>query len=749
MADPAPLSTAALSAGTAAPGDALSALLAPRSVALVGASDDVTRIGGRPLRYMREAGFAGRIYPVNPRRETVQGLPALAGLGDLPEVPDVAILALPAAATLGAVEDCVARGLGAAVVFSAGFAEAGPDGAALQARIAETARKGGLRLLGPNCLGVMTPALGWYGTFSVVLDDAPMPAGPVAIVSQSGAYGAHLAHLARARGMGISQWVTTGNEMDISLAEALDHVIAQPDTRVVMAYAEGLGDGDRLRAALARARDLGKAVVFTKTGRTDVGARAAASHTAALAGSDAVFDAVLRQYGAYRALSTPEQIDVAYAAARGRYPAGDKVGIFTMSGGFGIQLADDCTAAGLDVAPMPSDAQAELKALLPYAAPANPVDATAQAVSDMSILRGFVRAMIDRGGYDMFTAILGTGPATRSFAAPLLAALTAGLGDGPVDGSGDGRGDGPAAPSSDTGTAAGSGPGLRAAPNPIRAVTMSAPREAVARYEDRGFLVYEDGAALANALGALRGFARAFGQASDAPAPMPRRDLPAGPLSEARAKRILSEAGIPFATETLAPDPEAAAWAAEAVGGPVVLKICSPDIAHKTEVGGVALNLAGAGPVRAEAAAMLDRVARACPGARIEGVLVAPMIGAGVETIIGVHDDPSFGPVVMFGLGGIHVEVLRDVTFRAAPFGPDEARRMIREIRGHALLDGVRGAPPADVDALARLLSDLSRFAAAHAGRIAGIDLNPVRVLPAGQGAVALDALMVLKEDDC
>ena len=694
--------------------DAFSALLSPASVAIVGASDDVTRIGGRPLRYMRESGFKGQIYPVNPKRDTVQGLKAYAELASLPEVPDTAILAVPAVATLGAVEACVAKGIPSAVIFSAGFAETGAEGQAMQARIAAVAREGGLRLLGPNCLGVMNPALGWYGTFSVVLDGALIAPGPVGIVSQSGAYGSHIAHLARERGLGISRWITTGNEMDISLAEALAHVVEQPETRVVMAYAEGVGDGDRFRAALERARTLGKAVVFIKTGRTEIGAQAAASHTASLAGSDAVFDAVLRQYGVHRARTTSEQLDVAYAAASGTYPENDRIGIFTMSGGFGIQLADDCADAGLDVAPMPEAAQAELKALLPYASPVNPVDATAQAVSDMSILTAYVKAMMEQGGYGMFSAILGTGPASRSFAEPLLEALDA---------------------------------GLAGQKDRLLGLTMSAPTDVIRDYESRGFLVFQDGAQLANAFGALARIRHGFDRVEAQPAPMPPVDLPKGPVSEATAKAILASAGVPFPREVCVPDGAGAAAAAEGIGFPVVLKICSPDILHKTEIGGVALNIRTPEEARQATDAMLEKVRAAAPGARIEGVLVAPMVAGGVETIIGVHDDPSFGPVVMFGLGGIFVEVLKDVTFRAAPFGVEEARRMIREIRGFAMLEGARGAKPADVEALAQLLSDLSRFAAAHADRIEGIDLNPVRVMPEGEGVLALDALLVMKEE--
>lgn len=697
--------------------DSISALLAPRSIAIVGASDNVARIGGRPLRYLREGGFKGAVYPVNPGRATVQGLPAFASVADLPQAPDVAILAVPAGATLQAVEDCAARGVKAGIVFTAGFAEAGPEGAAVQARMVAAARAGGMRLLGPNCLGAFNPAEGYYGTFTIALDTGLMPAGPVAIVSQSGAYGAHLAHLARQRGLGLSHWVTTGNECDIDVSETLAWVVERPETRVVMAYAEGVKDRDLFIAALDRARALGKAVVFMKTGRSSVGAEAAASHTASLAGSDAVFDAVLRQYGAHRAATTAEQIDVAYACAGGIYPAGNRIGIFTTSGGFGIQLADDAEAAGLDVSPMPEDAQADLRAAIPFAAPRNPVDATGQAGNDLSLMTKCAAMMLDRGGYDIWAGILGTGPGTKTFAEGVRGALFA----------------------------AGKGQ-----PGTLRAVTMSAPVEEIRRYEAEGFLVYEDGSALAHALGALVKFRRGFDAAQTAEplAPAPRIALPHGPLSEAAAKQVLAQAGLRFPQEALvAPDGDAGAAAAQ-IGFPVVLKISSPDIAHKTEVGGVIVNVKTEDEARTAAAAILSRAAEKAPGARIEGIAIAPMVQGGVECIVGTARDPVLGPVVMFGLGGIFVEVLKDVTFRAAPFGVAEAHRMIREIKGYALLQGARGAEPADVDALAQFLSDLSRFAAAHADRIDSIDLNPVRVMPAGQGVVPLDALIVLREGD-
>ncbi|MEM5473056.1 acetate--CoA ligase family protein [Hoeflea sp. AS60] len=693
-----------------------STLLAPRSVALVGASDDPTRIGGRPLRYLKEGGFKGAVLPVNPKRETVQGLPAFASIAALPVVPDTAILAVPAHLTRQAVEDCAQAGVKSAIVFSAGFAETGADGERLQKDMVSIARNSGMRLLGPNCLGVFNPSIGYFGTFSVVLDNQLITPGPVGIVSQSGAYGAHVAHLARKRGLGISHWVTTGNECDIDVAETIDWMVQQPETNVIMAYAEGVRDRDTFIAALERARKAEKAIIFMKTGRSDVGAEAAASHTASLAGSDAVFDAVLRQYGVYRAATTAEQLDVAYACASGIYPPSNRVGIFTMSGGFGIQLADDAEAAGLDVAPMPEAAQGKLKEMLPYSSPRNPVDATAQVVSDMDMLTRYVRAMITEGGYDIFTAILGTGPSSKNFADPLRNALMAAM-----DGQ-DGK---------------------------IRGLTMSAPDTVVRQYEQDGFLVFEDGSALARALGALVWLKQSFERNRNAAevAQGQRFDMPKGPLSEAQAKAILGQAGLAFPGEHLVPVGGDVGEAASQLGFPVVLKICSPDIAHKTEVGAVAVNVRDADAARQAAETILKSASEHAPDARIDGILVAPMAPDGVETIVGVMQDPVLGPVVMFGLGGIFVEVLKDVTFRAAPFDEAEAMRMIREIRGFAMLEGVRGAPPSDVEALARFLSDLSRFAAAHADRVESIDLNPVRVLPRGQGVVPLDALIVLNEE--
>ena len=693
--------------------NSLSALLAPRSVALVGASEDAARIGGRPLRYLRESSYKGAIYPVNPHRETVQGYTSYASISSIPKTPDVAMLAVPAHATVQAVRDCAASGVKAAIVFSAGFAETDELGRARQDELSQIAKASGMRVLGPNCLGVFNSTIGYYGTFSAILDREFMKPGPVAVVSQSGAYGSHIAHLARERGLGISHWITTGNECDVDVAEALAWTVEQPDVNVIMAYAEGVRNRDAFIAALDAARRRRKAIVFMKVGRSAVGAHAVRSHTAALAGSDAVFDAVFRQYGVWRAQTTAEQLDIAYACARGIYPQTNTLGIFTLSGGFGIQMADDAAAAGLDVGPMPEDAQKDLKAMLPYASPRNPVDATAQALTDLPLMTQFIAAMLEKGRYSMFTGIFGSGPASRTFAASLREVLETA-----------------AAASKET----------------IMALTMTAPTEVVRSYEEKGFLVHEDGSALMKALGALTFFHESFAAgraAATALEPAVRVALTGEALSERAAKQILASAGVKFLSEALVGPNEDAGVAAAAIGFPVAIKLSSPDIAHKTEIGGVALNISDAETARVATATLLGRARSKRPDARIEGVLISSMAPEGVDIIAGVARDPVFGPIVVFGLGGVFVEVLKDVTFRVAPFDVDEARRMISEIRGHPMLLGVRGAPASDVEALAKLLSSLSVLAAANIDTIESIDLNPVRVLASGKGLVALDALLV------
>ncbi|WP_338664895.1 acetate--CoA ligase family protein [Pararoseomonas sp. SCSIO 73927] len=697
--------------GAAAPASsAMSALLAPRSVAVIGASGDPTRIGGRPIASMLGRGYAGTILPVNPNRDRVQGLVAYPSVADLPMVPDAAIIAVPADSAEATIEALGARGTRAAVLFSAGFAEMGEAGAAAQDRLVAAARRHGMRLLGPNCIGLLNTALGYYGTFSTSLERGYPEAGPIGIASQSGAYGMHLFSMARDAGMGLSVCATTGNEADVNVGDLIGWMADDPQTEVIAAYSEGIRDATSFLAALERARRNRKPVVMMKVGRSEVGSAAAQSHTASIAGDDAVTDAVLSEFGVVRARTTEELLDIARLATRRIYPAGNTLGVLTISGGAGVLISDAAGDAGLPVPPMPEAAQEALRAAIPFCAPRNPVDCTAQVLNDVSLLGYFAEVLVRDGGYGSILCFMTHAAGAPSFAPRMREVLR----------------------------------GVREAyPDRLFVLSALADPPLVREFERDGFAVFPDPSRAVVAIRAMGRFGDAFAAAPPAPPPAPPPvTLPDRTPSEAEAKRILAAAGIEAAPERACATAEEAVAAAEAIGYPVVLKILSPDILHKSEIGGVLLDRADAAAVREGFALLLERAAGAAPGARIEGVLVAKQLSGGVECILGVHRDPVFGPVAMFGLGGIFVEVLRDVSFRRCPFGEAEAEAMIRSIRGAPLLLGARGRPPADIPALARMLSRLSAFAVAAGPRLAGIDLNPVLAMPEGRGAFAADAVI-------
>ena len=688
----------------------LSALLTPRSVAVIGASDDGSRIGGRPIAYMRAGGFTGPILPVNPKRDIVQGLRAYASVAALPMVPDAAIVAVPAAVAEATVAELAALGVRAAILFTAGFAEVGEAGAAAQARMVAVARRHGMRLLGPNSLGLLHTRSSFYGTFTTSFERGMPKPGPIGIASQSGAYGLHVLSAVRDLGLGISCCVTTGNEADVGIGDVIGWMAQDPDTEVIAAYAEGIHGGENFLAALEAARRARKPVVMMKVGRSVVGGAAARSHTASIAGDDAVTDAVLAEYGVVRARSTEAMLDIARLATRRIYPAGNTLGVLTISGGAGVLISDEAEALGLPMPPMPEAAQAALHEALPFCAPRNPVDCTAQALNDASLIGRFARSLVEDGGYRSVLAFFTHAGGAASFAPRLRAELLAGRG-----------------------------------PHHDRLFVLSvlASPELVRGYEADGFTVFEDPSRAVAAIHAMGRFGDAFAAGPGLPPPsVPAVPLPAASPSEAEAKRMLAAAGIAAAPERACATEEEAVAAAQALGFPVVLKILSPDIVHKSEIGGVLLDVRDAASVREGFALLLDRAATAASAARIDGVLVAKQFSGGVECILGIHRDPVFGPVAMFGLGGIFVEVLRDVAFRRCPFGEDVAEAMIRSVRGAPLLLGARGRPPADVPALARMLSRLSVFAHQAGPDLAGIDLNPVLAMPSGEGAFAVDAMI-------
>lgn len=691
--------------------ESLSALFAPRAIAVVGASSNAQKIGGIPVDYQRRFGFEGALYPVNPNADRIQDLPAYPSLRAIGQPVDLAILAVPSALVDGALDDAIAAGVKGVVLFSSGFAEVGAEGAAAQARLGDKARAAGVRLVGPNCLGFMNIARHVYATFSPAPGVGRVMPGRIGLVSQSGAFGAYAYAMARARGVGLSLWATTGNEADVQVADCLAWLAQDPDTDVIMAYMEGCRDGPRLRAALALAQANGKPVVMVKVGRTALGAEAAASHTAALAGDDAVYDAVFRQYGVLRARNLTEFFDLAHSAAVAGRPRDRSIGLFTLSGGVGALMADEASAQGLDARPLSEAAQDTLRRWVPFAAPRNPVDITGQVTNDMTLIDRTARVMLDDQGFASWMGFLAAAGASDAFW-PVLRSLVTSL--------------------------------REAYPDTLLAVSTLLTPQRRAELEAMRCLVFadpSDGIRTIAALAGLKPTAAAVAAPVSTQAPL---TLAPGTMSEPDALALLADAGVPVVAHRVVRSADEAAAAAEALGEAVVVKIVSADIPHKSDVGGVALGLRGAAQARAAFERTRDLALTARPEARLDGALVARMLTGGVECIAGVHRDPVFGPVLMFGLGGIHVETLRDVSLRALPITRDDALAMVRELRAFAILNGARGRPPVDLDSIADALCALADFAQRAGDSLDSAEINPLIARPQAEGGcVAVDALVV------
>jgi acetyltransferase len=681
-----------------------------RSVAVVGASADPSKVGGSVLANLRAAGFPGRIVPVNARRTVVQGLPAIPSLRDADAAVDLAVIAVPAAVVLPVLEDCAALGVRGAVVISAGFREAGEDGRRRERALRAWVAAHPVRVVGPNCLGWMRPSRRLNLTFAA---GAPLP-GSLGFFSHSGALCTAILDWSRDLGLGFSLFASLGNQADVTETDVLAALADDPETRVILGYLEGVADGARFFAALrdAAAR---KPCVVLKTGRSAEGARAVGSHTGALAGSDRAFDAAVRQAGAVRAETLEELFDLARALAAGRRPGGRRVVLTTNGGGLGILATDAARDAGLDVAPLDEAVRHQLAAVLPpHAALTNPIDLVGDATparydAALRVLEGqdashvvmlAPQAATDAAG--VARAVLG---ATRGWRTPVVAVLAGGARVRP-------------------GISLLEEGGVPCYPFPERAVRALGRMVTLAERRARPapVPVAVDRARADRVVAALvRG--RRFGL------------LEAGPLLEAYGIRTLEA--------RLARSPDEAAQIAVAVAAPVALKIVSPDISHKTDVGGVALAIAADAAGEA-AAAMLARVSAARPEARVDGVLVQRMAPpGGHELLLGMVRDPQFGPVVVVGFGGIYVEVLDDTSTRLAPVDHEEALAMLHELRMAPALRGVRGRVPADENAAADTIRRFAQLTAEIPG-LADLEINPLLVGPTG--AFALDVRGRLEE---
>lgn len=694
--------------------NSISRLISPRSVAIIGASADLRKTSGRPVAYLLKHRFSGAIYPVNPKVDKIGALQCYPDVASLPEVPDVGIVLLGAEKAHLAVRELAERGTAAAIVLASGYTETGEAGAQRQRQLLDAA--GGMRILGPNTIGLvnLTDSIVLSATGALEMDS--FPRGSIGVVSQSGGILGSLLSRAAARGIGLSQLISTSNEVDLELADFVDYLADDEATRVIALYIESVRNPDKFRAACLKAARAGKPVVAFKIGRSEAGAQAAVSHTGALAGADRMYDALFRQVGVIRAQTFADLLDIPAALTSGKRLLGNRIAVLTSTGGAGTLVSDDLGMAGFDTPPPDEHTADTLRALQTgdhAVLDRNPIDVTLAGLQP-DLLRGAVNALLASPSYDALVVIVGS----SSLAMPeLLAGVLQDC--------------------------------LPNSSKPILAyVSPHAP--------DVGAILTQCGvpafAAAESCTAALRGMLqreRFAGLAAQEDigqeAIVPNLPLGSGSLDEFDAKRLFSSFGICCVREQVVSSEEQARDAALALGGRVVLKILSSQITHKSDVGGVAVNLTPE-TIGARLEAMATEVQHRT-GIRPERFLVQEMVAGGTEIILGMHRDP-LGTAILLGMGGVTAELFQDTVLRLLAgrngLAEDDVRAMLRELKTWPLLDGFRGRPKADVNALVQAIVAFSRMVAQLGERLVEAEINPVFVLPIGQGVLAADGVAVL-----
>jgi acyl-CoA synthetase (NDP forming) len=699
-----------------APGRLARALNA-RSVAIVGASADPAKIPGRPLAYMLARGFQGQLYPVNPGRQQVQGLRAYPSLAAIGRPVELAIVGTAAEQVEAVVAEGIAAGVQAFVVFSSGFAELGDEGRRLQQRLAARVRAAGVTLLGPNCLGIVNARSGLIASFTTALEDTPLRAGGFSLVSQSGALGAYWMDLVLRSGLGFDLWITTGNESDVDAAEAVELLVDAPHTRVIGLYLEQVRDVPAFRRALARAAAAGKPVLAIKAGRSRAGAAAAASHTGALAGDDALDDACLRQHGALRVDSLSAMADVARLFLSGDVPRGPRLAVMSVSGGAGVMIADAAEGLGLSLAAFGEATRQALREVLPpFVQASNPVDLTGQVVQDRSTIARALAAVGADGGVDAIVLFVGM---MHSIADAFVDALAA---------------------------------ARRQTAVPIVVIWFGALDASVQALEAAGLPVYLDipqaMQALAGARRVLALQAQAQGQAlPERPAAAPAQAARARAVSEWDGKqRLRAQAAVAVPRGVLlAPDrpPPADLDLHLDLSYPLAAKLQSAALLHKSDVGAVVLRI---DTPRALAAALqrLQALGREL-AIEVQGVLVEEMVGFDHELLLGLRRDPQFGPVLTLARGGVEVELDADAVTRLLPLDAAQVTVMLRSLRSARLLEGFRGRPAVDLPAVAAGIAGLCAWFDGQ-GDLLELEINPLALR--GDRAWALDALVQVAGGD-
>ena len=691
----------------------------PKSVAVIGASANMDSISGRPIRYMQEHGYQGEIYPINPKYDEIAGLKCYKSILDIPGDVDQALVAVNFKLVMKTLNECVQKGVKHALVFSSGFAESGEEGKKVQDEIVELSRKTGLRVLGPNCQGMVNLIDHIPCSFSASLEIQPALKGSVGFVTQSGALGYSIFNLAQETGVGFSYVVSTGNEVDLNSVDFIEYLVENENTSMIITYTEDVKDGKRFKKVAERALELGKPIVCIKVGSSEVGQKAAASHTAALTGSDTPYQTLFNQRGIIRVDEIQDAINFAVMMERiKKIPEDTNLGVITTSGGAGILLADKAEEYNLKLPELDQKTREVVEENIPvYGSSLNPVDVTAQVINEPDNFKNVLQVMANNPGIDgiviVISMIYGASGATMAKCivemkektdTPIIVTWPAGdrlmkdnfdiLTEGYI-------------------------PWYKSPEQAVKTLG-SAMKYGKLRKKVAGYKKLADIKANKEVL-----------QAIDA------KDR----YSEHDAKEILDKYGLPITREKVVNSSEEAVQYASELGFPVVLKIDSPDILHKTEVGALKLNLNSAQEVEDAYNTIMQNVKKHKPDASLNGILVQEMVKGGKEMIVGINES-RFGPMVMVGLGGIFVEVLKDVSYRIAPFTREEGLQMLEELKGYKILTGVRGEEPSDIESLVDMLVKMGQFAFEFEDKISELDINPVMVMPKGKGVKIADALI-------
>ncbi len=701
----------------------------PDSIAVIGASQNALKPNGIPLYLLSMFGYKGDVYPVNPKYDRVGGLKCYPTILDIENPVDLAIIGVAAAQAMDVIKECAEKKVKSVIVFTSGFAESGEEGRLEQLEMKKISEESGMRILGPNCLGVLNYYNGNMASFFYNQErkDLLHPK-KLSFITQSGGLGGIIYQMVMQLSIGFNYFVSTGNEADVSFSEILDYLVKLDEVTLVAGYLEGLqGDGRLFMEACRHALEKKKLVTMLKVGRTESGAAAAASHTGALVGSDQVYDGMFKQFGVPRADDVEQMNALIALYSTGRLPQGKKMAIITISGGGGVVVADKCPEYGLEVVSLTDITQKKLREFFPaYGAVGNPVDLTSQLFVDTELFQQALRLVmqdteVDVGGF--FYNLEMPDPEAgkkiievyREIEKPLIVFSWPTGQDYAVE--------------AKKSLVQAGVPVIEHIPSGLWAISSLAEWVEKTK-EPQVYPSFSPGEEQKKVLQQIK----------------ENFSVKSGAMTEWRSKRILDIYGVPVTKEIMVQTAEEAVIAASKIGFPVALKIMSPDILHKTDVGGVVLNLKGKEEVNSACQEMLNKVVINSPEARIEGVLVQEMLSPGLEVIVGIKKDPIFGPAVVFGLGGVFVEVLQDTSTRVAPLKEEDARAMIAEIKGRALLTGHRGELPRDTDALADVIMKVSRLAIELEDVIEEVDINPLILYEKGAGVVAADALIAIRQ---